>query len=242
VSSPDAALRKLGKFLTGTEAKEIADRLLDGDTLTAALRVVTPGRRADVRELLAGCELGGAQLEIAVLRAIEGAHSTMTAIDPLWTMPGSLAQTGRLTASVSYLVDNARHSVTCSTFNFQKSSGLWDALRNAALRAEVAVRVYIDTQAADAQPNPWSPTTAEVAKHLRPATVLRTVQFDGSPVRNHAKFLAIDHRFLLITSANFSQSAEQHNVEFGALIDNVGFTETVEREMRRAEQNLYQVV
>jgi phosphatidylserine/phosphatidylglycerophosphate/cardiolipin synthase-like enzyme len=68
------------------------------------------------------------------------------------------------------------------------------------------------------------------------------VPFDGSPVRNHAKFLAIDHRFLLITSANFSHSAEQHNVEFGALIDNVAFTDLVEHEMQRAEENLYQVM
>jgi phosphatidylserine/phosphatidylglycerophosphate/cardiolipin synthase-like enzyme len=208
------------------------------------LRVIAIGRRADVRELLFGCELGAAQSAqtVSVLRAIEGAHSTMTAIDPLWTMPGSLAQTGRLTASVTHLVDNARHSVTCSTFNFQKSSSLWEALRNAALRAEVAVRVYIDTQAADSQPMHWSPTTDEVAKHLRPATVLRTVRYDGSPVRNHAKFLAIDHRFLLITSANFSQSAEQHNVEFGVLIDNAALTESVEREIRRAEERLYEQV
>ena len=32
-----------------------------------------------------------------VLRAIEGARSAPTTVDPLWTMPGHLAQHGRLT-------------------------------------------------------------------------------------------------------------------------------------------------
>ena len=67
--------------------------------------------------------------------------------------------------------------------------------------------------------------------------VLRTRPFDGHPVRNHAKFLAIDHRFLLVTSANFSWSAEYDNVEFGVLIDNRNLAESVEREMRDVEDD-----
>lgn len=243
-STSDAALRKLGQFLTGTEAKAIADRLQDGDTMTAALRAVSTGRRPDVRALLVAGQVGSHAPDrlVAVLRAIEGAHSTVTTIDPLWTMPGHLAQGGRLTGSVTHLVDHARESVTCSTFNFQRSSGLWEALHRASCRAELAVRVYLDARAADFKPQPSSPTTTEVAAHLHPATVLRTKHFDGSYVRNHAKFLAIDHRFLLVTSANFSWSAEQGNVEFGALIDNVGLTESVEREMRRVEDHVYEHV
>ena len=177
-----------------------------------------------------------------MLRAVEGARSTHTALDPLWTMPGHLAQGGRLTSSVTHLVDNARQSVTCSTFNFQKSSGLWTALRQAAQHPQISVRVYLDTTAADKQPKPWSPTTSEVAVYLRPATIMRTKEFDSSSVRNHAKFLAIDHRFLLVTSANFSWSAEHGNVEFGVLVDNRSLTETVEREMRQAEGLLFEHV
>ena len=81
-----------------------------------------------------------------MLRAIEGARSAPTTMDPLWTMPGHLAQHGRLTHSVTYLVDNARYSVVCSTFNFQRSSGLWKALRRAAQRPEITMKVYMDTQ------------------------------------------------------------------------------------------------
>jgi hypothetical protein len=42
------------------------------------------------------------------------------------------------------------------------------------------------------------------------------------------------------TSDNFSHSAEFHNVEFGIKIDNSSLAESVEREMRRAEDDLYE--
>lgn len=240
-SHPSAeAARELGRLLTSTEAKEIADRLADGDTVTAALKAITAGRRPSLRALLAPdparfvCEQA-----VAVLRGIEGARSTTTAIDPLWTMPGHLARSGPLTSSVAHLVENARQSVTCSTFNFQRSSGLWTALRTAALRPDVLVRVYVDRKAAE---HPASPSATEVATHLRPAVVLRTRAFDGGHVRNHAKFLAIDHRFLLVTSANFSWSAEHGNVELGVLADNANLVQVIESEMRRVEDALYERV
>lgn len=235
-SSPEASL---GEFLTGTEAKQIADRLGDGDTLTAALRVVTPGRRAETRSLVSALSHDAL---IGLLRAIEGARSARTAVDPLWTMPGHLARNGRLTSSVTYLVERARHSVVCSTFNFQRSSGLWTALETAARRPEIAMRVYMDLNAADRLPRSSSPTTDEVAAHLRPGVVLRTVTFDGRPVRNHSKFISIDHRFLLVTSANFSWSAENVNLELGMLIDNRNLAEAVEHQMRDVEDDLFERV
>jgi hypothetical protein len=242
-STDTAAAGQLGLFLTRTEAREIASHLSDGDTVTAALRVVAPDRRAEVRVLLeavGACSDHGAV--IAVLRAIEGARSAPTTVDPLWTMPGHLAQHGRLTHSVTYLVDGARHSIICSTFNFQRSSGLWKALRQAAQRPEINMRIYLDTNAADKKQRPWSPTTTEVAAHLRPATVLRTKQFDGRPTRNHSKFISIDHRFLLVTSANFSWSAENGNLELGVLIDNANLAEAVEHEMRQVEDFVFERV
>ncbi|MGV9369801.1 DISARM system phospholipase D-like protein DrmC [Micromonospora tulbaghiae] len=234
-----SAARRLGELLTGTEAKQLADRLADGDTLTVALKTIPAGRRAHLRSLAA---TSPTMSLIAVLRAIEGARTAPNTASALWTMPGHIAQHGPLTSSISHLVDRARQSVTCSTFNFQRSSALWRTLRRAALRPELAVRAYVDTAAADRSPSRSTPTTFEVAKHLHPGTVLRTKGFDGVQVRNHAKFIAIDHRFLLVTSANFSWSAEHGNVEFGVLIDNRNFTEAVEREMLNAEDLLYERV
>ncbi|WP_046497736.1 DISARM system phospholipase D-like protein DrmC [Streptomyces odonnellii] len=241
MSDADAP-RQLGRLLTGTEAKDIADRLADGDTLTTALKVVAVGQRAEVRRLLVAVarDVGATYQQVLVLRAIEGARAHPTTLSPLWTMPGHLAQTGPLTTSVTRLVDSARHAITCSTFNFQRSSALWASLRTAAQRDGVAVRVYMDTRAADGGGQHWSPSTTEVAAHLAPAEVWRTKEFDDGCVRNHAKFLAIDHHLLLVTSANFSWSAENNNVEFGVLIDNPNLTEAVERELREAEGALYE--
>ncbi|KNE82409.1 MULTISPECIES: DISARM system phospholipase D-like protein DrmC [Streptomyces] len=243
MSDADAP-RQLGSLLTGTEAKDIADRLADGETLTTALKVVAVGQRAEVRRLLEAVSdgPGAAPRQILVLRAIEGARAHPTALTPLWTMPGHLAQSGPLTTSVPRLVDSARHAITCSTFNFQRSSALWTSLRTAAQQHGVALRVYMDTRAADGSGQDWSPSTTEVAAHLAPAEVWRTKEFDGEYVRNHAKFLAIDHRLLLVTSANLSWSAENNNVEFGVLIDNPNLTEAVERELREAEGALYERV
>ena len=233
--------RALGALLTGTEAREIAGHLLDGDTLTASLRVVAAGCRPEVRSLLSA--LGERDVMVAVLRAIEGARSSPTTVDPLWTMPGHLAQHGRLTHSITHLVDNARYSVVCSTFNFQRSSGLWQALQRAARRSEITMKVYLDTNAADGGGRRASaPTTDEVAMHLNPAIVLRTKSFDGHQIRNHSKLVSIDHRFLLVTSANFSWSAENANLEFGVLIDNLNLAESVERELRDAEDMVFERV
>lgn len=110
-----AAAWELGQRLTGTEAGVLANRLADGDTLTSALKAVAPGNRATVRALLAA---GSPASRIAVLRAVEGARSAPTSATPLWTMPGHLARSGPLTASVPHLVDSARQAITCSTFNF----------------------------------------------------------------------------------------------------------------------------
>ena len=53
---------------------------------------------------------------------------------------------------------------------------------------------------------------------------------------------AVDHRFLLVTSANFSWSAENGNLELGVLIDNPNLAEAVEHEMRQVEGFVFERV
>lgn len=233
--------RELGAYLTGTEAKTIADRLADGDSLTAALHAVGQNRRRRLRDLLDAESLADdVATLIVVLRAIEGARSLTARADPLWTMPGHLAQGGRLTSSVPSLVESARMSVVCSTYNFQTTSGLWTALRTAAARPEVAVRLYLDGEAAASGAR--TPSAQDVALQLYPAAVFVAHAVDGVRVRNHAKFIVVDHRFLLVTSANFSWRAENRNVEFGVLLDDRSLAESIEREMTGVESVLYQRV
>lgn len=242
-SDRPAALRELGALLTGSEARAIATALEGGETISQALKLVGQGRRASIRVALDAADLSVDKMTLSVvMRALEGARSDVVKVKPMWTMPGHLGGFGALTNSITELVRSARVSVTCATYNFQKSSGMWQALAEAAKQPEIGLRVYID--AAASLPNQFGtpPSAEEVAAHLKPGTVLRSRAFDGKKVRSHAKFVAIDHRILVVTSANFSWSAEKTNVEFGLKIDDPGLTEAVERELLDVEAQLYEKV
>lgn len=232
------AFRQLGVLLTGTEAGLVAEALEDGESLTSAVGVIDVAKRSEIFGIVgaAGLRFDG-ELIAAVLRGIEGALSTPRAVDTLWTSPGHVFGTGALTTSLVSMVEGARQSVVCSTFNFQKTSGMWTALHDAAMRPGVSVRAYID---AEASAGGRGPSADDVAEWLAPGVVLQTKPFGGKPVRNHAKFVSIDHRFLVVTSANFSWSAEYGNVELGVVIDDGQLAERVEGELRVAEPHLYE--
>ena len=240
----DEALIRLGQLLTSSEAAKLAARYADGDTLTQALHGVALARRPEIRVVLEACGVVPTNLEVAipVLRAVQGAGSRTTDISPVWTLPGHLADYGSLTTSTKDLVLSARTAVTCSTYNFQRSSSLWEALREVASRGTVQVRVYMDTEAAAGQTGPNSPSCQEVAAQLVGAFVYRTRSIDGKPVRNHAKFVAVDHQFLIVTSANFSMSAEQNNVELGLRVHSPALTQIVEDQLWDVESTVYERV
>ena len=234
------AARTLGALLTGTEARLVAAGLDAEESVTSAFAVVDPRRRVEALALVAAAGLRSQRDVLAVvLRGIEGAHSVTRRVETLWTMPGHLAGAGSLTTSLVPLVAGARESVVCSTFNFQRSSGMWTALHDAAARPGVSVRVYVDAAASEGGPGP---SAVEVATWLAPGRVLRSRDYDGKVARNHAKFLAIDHRFVVVTSANFSWSAEYGNVELGLRIDDPNLADRIEREMQEIEEELYELV
>ena len=125
-----AAIVELGAALSGTQARSIAASLEAGETLTQALGVVEQSSRRRLRELMSRAGLGvlDQTRTIAVLRAIEGAHTHPTSITPMWTVPGgpgSLGVSGHLTGLTRDLVAGAYSSVTCSTYNIARSSALW---------------------------------------------------------------------------------------------------------------------
>ncbi|QPL04595.1 MULTISPECIES: phospholipase D-like domain-containing protein [Actinomyces] len=260
-------LRMLGALLTGTEAEGIATRLAAGATLSQALVVVPAEHRVRARELFETAELGPRARErsIAVLSAIAGAASRMRVAEPVWTAPAGLLGAGALTGDVFGMVSNAMTSVVCATYNLQPSSALWTALTVLVReRPGVAVRLYVDAQAADgwfARTDGRSArrhgggaglkggsrgaqrlSTDEMAQLLPGAAVLRTrVPGDGErPVTSHAKFLSVDHRFLLVGSANFSYSAEERNVELGLRVDDSALAASVEKQMWDLEASVYE--
>lgn len=262
---PLSPLRALGAFLTGNEADGVAARLAGGATLSQALVVVPAPRRPRARELLGAAGLGPQAREhsVAVLRAVAGAASRLKDVTPVWTAPAGAVGGGALTADVFALVGSANTSVVCATYNLQPTSALWAALVDLrARRPGVSVRLYLDTQAAD---GPFHQSegqrgrqreqpphrggrshinTGEITQRLRGAVVMRTrAPEDGElAVTSHAKFLSIDHRFLLVGSANFSYSAEERNVELGLRLDDSALAHSVEKQLRDLEDVVYEQV
>lgn len=225
------AFRALGWELTGSEARMIADNLEAGTPLSAIRSALAPARRPQVWSALQSAGIvEDREATLAALRTAEGVHGTHRGIMPVWTAPDNLVSTGQLTSSIHHYVSRARESVVCSTFNFQRSSALWVALSKAAKRLDMDVRVYVDTDAADSVPQRWKPTTEEIAQELAPAAVFRSREWRGKRVRSHAKFLAVDHQFLVVMSANFSRSAEHSNVELGLVVEDPLVTQAVEEQ------------
>jgi phosphatidylserine/phosphatidylglycerophosphate/cardiolipin synthase-like enzyme len=240
-TEPDA-IAAIGSYVTRREAEMIADRLDYGESIASATKSLD-SRQAEFRRLVEQAGLRQDRAGLArILRGIVGARSQASAITPLWTMPGQLARSGPLTTSIPRLIDGARMSITCATYNFAESSQLWDKLRAAAQRPEIALKVYVDTAAIRSGWPASAPTAEQLAAQLSPGRLLQTRCLDRDLVRTHAKFLAVDHRFLIVTSANFSFSAENRNVEFGVRIDDTNLTESVEREMAGVENTIYEVV
>jgi phosphatidylserine/phosphatidylglycerophosphate/cardiolipin synthase-like enzyme len=229
-------LADLGNFLTATEAERLALQIETGQHTIAALSEIAVARREAVKRLLSTAGLGHTDpaRTVSVLRAITGAKSVLRELTPVWTMPGNEANTGRLTGEFHRIVRAARQSVTAATYNFHDSSQMWNALKEASEQPGMVVIVYVDADKADAD---------NVKAQLPRATVYRSAELPtGKRVVSHAKFIVVDHELLLITSANFSYSAENRNVEFGLLVRDSALAESVEATMTSKHGSLYELV
>lgn len=226
----------LGEYLTADEAEGIAAVLAAGDQTVHALGQVSWARRDQAAELLKAAGLGhqDAPLAVAVLRGIAGAKSVHRELVPVWTMPGNEATVGHLTSEFHRMVNGARVSVTCATYNFSPSSNMWKELSTASEQPGVTVVVYVDAEKGD---------PLGVKAKLPKATVYRSAQLpDGKPIVSHTKFIIIDHQIVLLTSANFSYNAENSNVEFGLWISDNGLATSIEKTMASKHGSLYELV
>lgn len=232
---PSDPFALLGEFLTASEAEALAVQFASGQHTVKALTVVNAARRGAAKELLAKAGLSHADGQAAseVLRAIAGAKSLNRDLTPVWTMPGNEAKVGHLTGEFHRLVKAARQSVVCATYNFEQTSQMWQVLKEASEQPGVVVTVYVDGDKADA---------AKVKAQLPSATVYKSAELpNGKRVVSHAKFIVIDHEVLLLTSANFSFSAENRNVEFGLLVRDSALAESVETTMTSKHGSLYEL-
>lgn len=233
---PSDPLVELGKLLTATEAERLAVQIAEGEHTVSALSEIAVARREPVKALLAAARLGHTDPDrtVSVLRAIAGAKTLLRELAPVWTMPGNEADTGHLTSEFHRIVGAARQSVTAATYNFQDTSRMWTALKEASEQPGVVVTVYVDADKADGD---------TVKAQLPRATIYRSAELpNGKRVVSHAKFVVVDHELVLSTSANFSYSAENRNIEFGLLVCDSALAESIETMMASKHGSLYELI
>lgn len=233
---PPEPCEALGEFLTAGEAIGIATLLAAGQHTALALREVSVARRERAKELLQDAGLGHKDpgRSLAVLHAIAGAKAVRQDLTPVWTMPGNEATVGHLTGEFHRLVQAARQSVTCATYNFESTSSMWEVLRETSEQPGVIVTLYVDGDRADAR---------KIKAQMPRATVYRSAALaDGRQVVSHAKFIIVDHALLLLTSANFSFSAENRNIEFGLRVHDTALAASIEATMASKHGSLYELV
>ena len=168
-------------------------------TRSRRLRAINPARRENAKELLAAAGLGhtdGARAA-AVLRAIAGAKSVHRDLTPVWTMPGNEAKVGHLTGEFHRLVQAARISVTCATYNFEKTSQMWTVLKEASEQPGVVVTVYVDGDKADAEQG-QGPTPAGDDLPVRRAAVRQAGRQPRQVHRHRPRGPAAHQRQLLL--------------------------------------------
>ena len=149
-------------------------------------------------------------MSVAVLRAIAGAKSVHRDLTPVWTMPGNEATIGHLTERVPPTRRSRPH------LGHLRDLQLRDDLADVG-RAQDSIRTA--RRRRHRLRRRRQGRRRKVKAQLPRATIYRSAELpNGQAVVSHAKFIVIDHEVLLLTSANFSFSAENRNVEFGLLI------------------------
>ena len=206
-----------------------------------SLSRVAHGSAALVTELLQLSSQGIAPAHLALLLEIaaEAAESRMTvtmAADVVWTGPeASVSHTRDTSVVVEELFANAQRDVLVSSFVVHQGALIFKPLATRmAQLPELRVRLFLhvgrewkDTRddsellrafsARCAEQWPW-PQRPEV--YYDP----RTVAIDSAErVTWHAKCVLVDDDLAFVTSANFTEWAQQRNIEAGVLLRNHHF-------------------
>lgn len=147
---------------------------------------------------------------------------------------------------VQELFRRARSSVLISTFALdekKKAEALFGELAaRMDLEPSLSVRVFVNVHRKHLDDTPADVLVREFATHIRddvwPGKRLPEVFYDPRSLEKdghkravlHAKAVVVDGRFTLLTSANFTEAAQERNIEAGVLIDDVRLAARVTRQ------------
>lgn len=207
----------------------------------AALQAAGLGHVWEQAPWLAGLDRAGVE---ALLRAVaeERIGRPVPRLDLVWTGPEPLVSTARDTAVVvRELFAKARQSVIVGGYAFDAGADIFRPLFEAMRDRGVVASVFLHIED---QPgvSPDAVAHAAVADFFarnwpfgppRP-----TVYYDPrtlaphSRVSLHAKCVAVDDRWALVTSANFTDRGQTRNIEAGVLVEDRAFATALAAQWR----------
>lgn len=179
--------------------------------------------------------------------AIEARTAVSGSIELVWTGPETAASYSRDTSVVvRELFQSAQRSVLVSTFVMQRVSTVFESLAKRMEKIpELRVQLFVHVGRKERDTRLDSEILREfTARMLKewPGRVRPLVYYDPRSLSAdqdtcaswHAKVVVIDEAVSLVTSANFTQRAQERNVEAGVLIRDERFA----RQLRRQFEGL----
>lgn len=206
----------LAQFLEPGEAVRLADAFAESRPVDLALAEVRASRRPELRSLVVDClrDLDGDKSLLAAMLAAIGAagHRNEHSVEVVWSGPVADGMQGRSTRAVAAeLIDSATQRVHVATYSATKSSPYVTSLK-AAIARGIEVTLVVDLA--------HQPVAVEMlAGELAGSMIIDLLpREDGQYAIMHAKLVLVDDRVALVTSANFSESAADRNLEAGVIV------------------------
>jgi phosphatidylserine/phosphatidylglycerophosphate/cardiolipin synthase-like enzyme len=231
---PLPELRRLRELVV---AQRLSVPLTDG-----ALRATGMGRFAEpLLAVLGGLSIDAicAAIDVAVAERV---HRPPPHLRLVWTGPEGQGATARGTeALLSDLFKGARQEVLIAGFRFDHGADIFAPLHRAMVQHGVRTTIFVDINI-DKEPKTVRGAEDYAARAVQAffkgnwpfGDPQPTIYFDprtalpGPPwVSLHAKCVVVDAKFTFVTSANFTQRAQERNLELGVLIDDADFANKV---------------
>jgi hypothetical protein len=233
--------------------RRLAEALRDGRVtvpLTAfALERHAPGLPAGVSDgvvRLAAEGMAAPHLALLLEQAAQAAEARLALardIEFVWTgLEGANAHVRDTAVVVEQLFANAQRSVLVSTYAVQQGSRVFEALSTRMTeRPGLAVRLFVHVERGERDTRHDSELLREFAVRFarqwpwpaKPEVYYdpRGLAMDKDARANwHAKCVVVDDEHAFVTSANFTEWAQQRNVEAGVLVHRTAFARDVRQQ------------
>jgi phosphatidylserine/phosphatidylglycerophosphate/cardiolipin synthase-like enzyme len=208
--------QKIAELITASEAERLAAGFAIGQPVSHLINIVNNELRKDIRPFLEEMkEKLSDQDSCDFFSALSFmGKKYISEIDIVWSGPNSAGDEGRTTWGVaSELVNSAVEEVYAATYSASNQSPYLKSMVKALDRG-VSITCLVDPQRQS--------DSANVIKKLLPgARLLRMKKFEKHDWSSmHSKFVVVDYKKILITSANFSKVAADTSLETGILLNN----------------------